>query len=605
MMKLTLFLIGLFCLTGSGISQRLPTVVGRNILSRTPTTVQVEWRQPPGVTYAQFNVRIRPRARIGRPSSRSQTSRTFSDLRPGMRYTVSIVGVTERLQRSPPLTFPLWSQPLSPSNLRLRTVSEVMLSIQLAEYDHVYTVATVGLHADWDAAEGMIGSFGYDVRISPKHGTELYPQELAEDDLDGTSRVFTGLTPGEEYTVSVRTKAGFPFDLVFSEPVSMNVVIPPIMPFTVDEIAIGATTAQIRAIGPMNGIHDKLVFQMEPDGGEVGGPEPDPVYQTYDMYSITNLTPSTSYTIDVFTSSQGVLSEEPFTIRFKTKPAAPMGLEATDFDMTSVELQWEPPANVMEGDVTQYVIEYIDIRNPEEVMSTETGVVPPGGQLVHTRLRGLTPGVTYKLMVFSVTDDVRSEVQAELTITTVPPKPTVTLLNVTDDGLQVLVEGPPPDEGECPFVRVSLSPGEDGKQTRPLLYETGSTIFFHGTNRNTLYTIHARCVSNNVESEEDVEFTDILSGSRGPDDTPAEMFVPCLIKKVHPGPTNPDTYRPDACCGDLPYHSAKEECCGGIRVQKNGERLCCGERPYRKDDFVCCGDDLVHPKIPGCPSEIP
>lgn len=57
---------------------------------------------------------------------------------------------------------------------------------------------------------------------------------------------------------------------------------------------------------------------MEPDGGEVGGPEPDPVYQTYDMYSITNLTPSTSYTIDVFTSSQGVLSEEPFTIRFKT-----------------------------------------------------------------------------------------------------------------------------------------------------------------------------------------------------------------------------------------------------------------------------------------------
>lgn len=44
------------------------------------------------------------------------------------------------------------------------------------------------------------------------------------------------------------------------------------------------------------------------------------------------------------------------------EPAAPMGLEATDFDMTSVELQWEPPANVMEGDVTQYVIEYIDIR---------------------------------------------------------------------------------------------------------------------------------------------------------------------------------------------------------------------------------------------------
>uniref|UniRef100_H2ZN07 Fibronectin type-III domain-containing protein n=1 Tax=Ciona savignyi TaxID=51511 RepID=H2ZN07_CIOSA len=239
-----------------GLGQMLPTPIALRVPLRTNTVVRVEWRQPATVTYSSFNVKITPRAVIHDPETPSETSRTFSGLRPGIRYSVELIGVTEDGRRSAPLRFHVWSVPEMPSALNLVPINEINIAIQLAEFEGTYSVAVVGLQVDWESAPGNSALSGYDVQIRPNEGVMLFPQSSLSGEADDTSRIFTGLTPGEEYTVSIRTKTGPPYDAIYSQPITSSTRIPPKKPFSVEVKDVGTTHATLHTLGPLVGIYD-------------------------------------------------------------------------------------------------------------------------------------------------------------------------------------------------------------------------------------------------------------------------------------------------------------------------------------------------------------
>uniref|UniRef100_H2ZN01 Fibronectin type-III domain-containing protein n=1 Tax=Ciona savignyi TaxID=51511 RepID=H2ZN01_CIOSA len=206
----------------NGFSQSLPTPVGIRVPLRTNNVVRVEWQQPASVAYSSFNVRITPTAVIHDPETPSETSRTFSGLRPGIRYSVELVGVTEDGRRSVALRFHVWSVPPTPSGLILRPINEINIEIQFGEFERIYSTAVVGLKVAWDHVPDPASSalYEYRVQIQTKEGIQLFPQDMSTGETDITSRIYSGLTAGEAYNVSVQTKIGPPYDYVYSQPIT-------------------------------------------------------------------------------------------------------------------------------------------------------------------------------------------------------------------------------------------------------------------------------------------------------------------------------------------------------------------------------------------------
>jgi len=57
---------------------------------------------------------------------------------------------------------------------------------------------------------------------------------------------------------------------------------------------------------------------MTPNHGSVGAPTRDPIHNIFDIYTLSGLRPSTTYTLNVLAMSHNVLGWEPVNITFTT-----------------------------------------------------------------------------------------------------------------------------------------------------------------------------------------------------------------------------------------------------------------------------------------------
>ena len=57
------------------------------------------------------------------------------------------------------------------------------------------------------------------------------------------------------------------------------------------------------------------------------------------------------------------------------------------------------------------------------------------------------------------------------------------------------------------------------------------------------------------------------------------------------------TKKSDACCGQVPYNSARKICCLGQLHRANGELACCGAEVIRKHEFGCCSDQVYQLRL--------
>ncbi|XP_078493320.1 fibronectin [Ciona intestinalis] len=594
-MRLTAIITVVVLMVGMATAQ-LPTPVNLQVPLRTNTMVRVDWSQPASVSYARYDVKITPLAVINNPETPSQTSRTFSELRPGVRYSVELVGITDDGRRSAPLRFHVWSVPEQPSDLTVQPISEINIAIQLADFEGTYSVAVVGMQVDWEPAAGDSALSGYDVQIRPNDGVMLFPQSSLTGEADDTSRIFTGLTPGEEYTVSVRTKTGPPYDAIYSQPITRTTRIPPKEPFSVEVKDVGTTHASLHTLPPLVGVYDpELSFELTPNHGTVGSPSPDPIYRKFDVYTITELRPGTTYTADVYTMSAGVPSIIPYTVTFTTAPAAPLALQVINFTSNSVELRWDQPHKFAEGQEIQYRIEYSDVLSTSGERLTETVGVQSPDSLVNVRIQRLESGVTYKFNITTILNGVPGVLQSQTVQATIPPTPVISTLTNGDGGLYLTFATPP--TGRCPRVKVFFSPGLNGSSVTPVYGRVTDTIFLPGAPWNPAYSIHARCVTNNLEGPE----ATILSSQNpatGPRDTEETVPLACLRRDGSGRASGREKVIPDACCAGRPYRSRTHSCCGSYLLRIGGRRMCCGVTPYVPPTRTCCGGGVIATSCP-------
>uniref|UniRef100_H2ZN05 Fibronectin type-III domain-containing protein n=1 Tax=Ciona savignyi TaxID=51511 RepID=H2ZN05_CIOSA len=293
--------------------------------------------------------------------------------------------------------------------------------------------------------------------------------------------------------------------------------------------------------------------------------------------------------------SGGVPSNEPYTVTFTTAPAAPLLLQITNFTSDSVELRWDQPHKFREGQAIQYRIVYSDVLSTSGERMTEFITVHSPDSLVNVRLQRLESGVTYKFNITTILNGVPSLLQAQTIQSTVPPQPVINSVTQGDGGLYIIFSEP--TVGRCPRVKVFYSPGLNGTTVTPVFGKITDRIFLPGAPWNPAYSIHARCVTNNLEGPE-LAILSSRNPSSGPRDTEERVPLACLRKDGPGRPAGREKITPDACCGNRPYRSRTHSCCGNSLLPIGGRRLCCGTIPYIAPGRTCCENGNVAATCP-------
>nr|XP_018669934.1 fibronectin isoform X2 [Ciona intestinalis] len=630
MFTLRITFLGLLVALVAG--KQLPRPIRPRVTIRTTDTLKVEWTKPPLVAYARYTVTISPNGIIHQPQSPMVTNRVITGLLPGVEYSVEVRGQSENGALSPPMTFKAWTAPLAPVQLKLRPITEIKIEIQLGEFEETYSVATVGIHVDWEQPDGFTDITGYDIQINPQEGVLVFPQSNIIGESGSTSAVYTGLTPGKQYTVTVRAKTGSEREEIFSELVTATAKIPPNRPFSVEAKDVEATDFSLHVMRPA-GANETISIHTTPNDVTISAPTPDPLLPKFDVYHISGLQPSTTYRVDVNTISHGVSSIEPYIVTLTTKSLPPTELHVTTFDSNSVTLQWKQPRQQLTGNQEiQYLIEYAD--HTDEYLS-QTINAEHSSSFINARIQELESGKVYKFNVTTIVNGIESN-PAQVIQATVPPTPVVASIAQIGDGISLtFIE---PEDGECPVVKVMYSPGLNGNNPKPVYVNISSTAFLEGVPRSSGYSIHTRCVAAAIEGPEltfpasTVVYEDTAEGleETARDEPPAPpppgeganardapppppppgegansrdeqggstamVRLECLALGLGTGRPRPAEFiAPDACCGNRPYHTISHTCCGRFLLGKvDDRRLCCGQTPYVTGSQKCCSPDVV------------
>lgn len=157
-----------------------PTI---SLTAKTETTISVAWTASSGAVRYDLTLWQNSPATIALP--KSQTSHTFTGLRPNGQYYVSVTAVDSRGRKATSnllvvVTLPDRVEPSAPGNVRVTNV----------------TASTVSLA--WDASTDNAGIAEYQLSVSPPAGRTIF--------TGATSADVIGLPPATTFTLAVRAR---------------------------------------------------------------------------------------------------------------------------------------------------------------------------------------------------------------------------------------------------------------------------------------------------------------------------------------------------------------------------------------------------------------
>lgn len=599
-----LFLVVLACAVSLGVAQRLPRPVRVHVSDRTESACMLTWSNPPGMQYSKFDIYIHPPAFVEYPVERDQPLAYISDMQPGVTYSVRLKGKTLTKRSSSPTSFNLWSEPTAPTGLVVKPLDDLRLKISLGSESQDFTAKIVGAQIEWTPVKLDNALLGYETEIFPDEGTIVYPDDMDRKD---SVLIYTSLTPGKEYTITLRTKIGPPYAPVYSQSISSTFIMPPQSPYDVKVHAIGGSYITFASLSLM-GVSEGVEFDIEPPHGKVGDPIEDPVTSAYKLYTITKLMPETTYVIKAYSISHGIRSTEPFTVHITTEPAGKMDVGVNDFSGSTVTLGIKEKKKLEEG-TQEYVIQYNNVDDPESFIETEAFFGDSSTSIINVKITGLNPGMTYRFGVVRSPSSEFPEYVGEVVQTTIPEVPILVSNKRYEDGISVVYGEP--DEGNCPMLKVYSSPGSEKYNFRVIsnMFPIGEPIYLPGVPTDRRYTVHARCVSSGVEGDETVfdSFTPKMDeGEKNQPKLACQEFKEILTNsdstESSSKPSSNSTVKANACCGIRPYVKEQDSCCGDslLRINSEPRKLCCGTYPYIVAHWVCCEGNQLVPRSIGC-----
>ncbi|XP_077999957.1 uncharacterized protein LOC144452687 [Glandiceps talaboti] len=274
-----------------------------------------------------------------------------------------------------------------------------------------YTEDTIALQ--WTEPTGSFTH--YHVTHVPSDGLTHSPVIV-----DRESQTLTGLTPGEEYVITVQTSIGSTLtedglDVLTqrTKPASPGQVIINSIDITEDSIHLSWTRSE--------GVLTSYEVIYSPENGDFNSP----TSVTSDVldFTLTGLAPATEYTISV-KAVAGQESSVARQVSRYTKPPAPT-LSIANYDTTSISLEWVPPsgANIAKYKVTLDPAR-ADSTTEFEVSETATSYT----------INQLTPGRVYTVGIMTVSTvggtDVNSD--ADTAVQRTVPTPPLTINVPTD-----------------------------------------------------------------------------------------------------------------------------------------------------------------------------
>uniref|UniRef100_W5KDT9 Fibronectin n=1 Tax=Astyanax mexicanus TaxID=7994 RepID=W5KDT9_ASTMX len=392
----TEYIINIYAVSGSHESKPLtgtqstisdaPTDL--EVTSSTPDSITIRW-DAPSVTVRYYRITHGESGGHGSPVEftvpGSQTTATIQGLRPGTDYTVTVYAVTGRGD-SPASSTPIHvnhkTDIESPSEMEVTDVKDSTITVR------------------WTPAVGPVS--GYRITGTPRNGQgPTFSEVVAPDQTEIT---FSGLMPTAEYTLSVYalgqdgespplvetvvTTIPGPSDLQFSQIGSSS--------FTVSwySAANVQLTGYRVAITPKNKNGPTKEVHIAPDSTQ---------------YHATGLMPATDYEVEVYAVKNSLTSQ-----KLLVYISPPRRVRISNVKDSSVTLTWRSKTEAISG----FLVEATPTIGGESPIQRTI----PSDSRTYT-ITGLQPGTNYKINIYTLNGNSRSE-PFTLTATTVISPPT-------------------------------------------------------------------------------------------------------------------------------------------------------------------------------------
>ncbi|XP_053091266.1 receptor-type tyrosine-protein phosphatase beta [Pangasianodon hypophthalmus] len=448
--------------------QTAPSAVSSLSVSASSTSIRVSWQPGPGRREAFWVTLNREDALVQNLKFKSTvTSCTLDGLSPGALYTVTVV--TEAVGKQQNATKDIRTVPAPVTGLKLENDG-----------------SENSLNTAWTPAEGEVDEY----LISLTSSSSSTEQEAVLH--PNTSHwLFRGLTPGQAYQVSVRTKSG---ELSTEAKAAGRTVPAPVTGLKLEND--GSENSLNTAWTPAEGEVDEYLISLTSSSSST---EQEAVlHPNTSHWLFRGLTPGQAYQVSVRTKS-GELSTEAKAagrtgeckphpllgiVDGKCVPAPVTGLKLeNDGSENSLNTAWTPA----EGEVDEYLISLTSSSSSTE----QEAVLHPNTS--HWLFRGLTPGQAYQVSDLFFCN-------INICVSAVPAP--VTGLKLENDGSEnSLNTAWTPAEGEVDEYLISLTSSSSSTEQEAVLHPNTSHWLFRGLTPGQAYQVSVRTKSGELSTE--------------------------------------------------------------------------------------------------------
>ncbi|XP_044212579.1 receptor-type tyrosine-protein phosphatase eta-like isoform X2 [Thunnus albacares] len=417
-----------------------------NVTEITTSSVSLKWTEPEGSS-SFYRVQWTD-GNTMRNDSVTETYINISELTAGVQYNFTVTAVAgDNKTVGQAKTISLYTKP------------EVVRNLNVTE------ITTSSMTLTWTKPEGS-SSF-YRVQWTDGNVTQSY-------NVSVTSKTFTNLTPGVQYTISITAVADDDHTEGQSTTVSQYTKPEVVRNLSATEITTSSMT--LKWTEPEG---SSSFYRVQwTDGNAMRN---DSVTETY--INISELTAGVQYNFTVTAvAGDNKTVGQAKTISLYTKPEVVRNLNVTEITTSSVSLKWTEP----EGSSSFYRVQWTDGNTMRNDSVTET----------YINISELTAGVQYNFTVTAVAGDNKTVGQAK-TISLYTKPEVVRNLNVTEITTSSMTLTWTKPEGSSSFYRVQWT---DGNVTQSYNVSVTSKTFTNLT-PGVQYTISITAVADDDHTE--------------------------------------------------------------------------------------------------------
>ncbi|KAI2660497.1 Fibronectin [Labeo rohita] len=371
------------------------------VISSTPTSITVRW-DAPSVTVRYYRITHGESGGFDAPQEftvpGSQSTATIEGLRPGTDYTITVYAVTGRGD-SPASSTPIHvihrTDIESPSEMEVTDVKDNTITVRWSPAaavdkpkDLSFTdVDSTSMRISWESPDGVVSSYRV-LYYSPEEGErELFPAPHG----DAESAVLHDLRPGTEYTVKVIAL----HDRTPSTPLFSQV--------GPTSFTVSWSSSDVRLTGYRVAITPK---------SKNGPTKEDNIAPDSTTFHATGLMPGTDYEVEVYSVKNSLTS--PRVKGEVTTPdniSPPRRVRISNLKDSSITLTWRSKTEGISG----FLVEATPTMGGHNPIQR---TIEPDSRTY--TITGLEPGTTYKINIFALNGNARSE-PFTLTATTAKP----------------------------------------------------------------------------------------------------------------------------------------------------------------------------------------